>query len=225
MSSDHVVFTKSKGSIVKDIMNICTFSDYNCIKENIDGIFDKEKCMRIASTKNHKFFVAHNKTEEGDFVSFGRVLDNSIFKFKIVNYSGKKEGEVPMECFSRYIFITFGIENDKLKNTMQEVLSNKIQQMDLSAIEYAVVFYKKEGKNYVLSVVRIDKKGKYTAIGPEYELELVGEITSDNNSNDAIQTKKQKNVTKTVTKDVVGRIYVEKQDLRDVKVRSNVVKK
>ncbi|OQS55197.1 hypothetical protein EHP00_1438 [Ecytonucleospora hepatopenaei] len=235
--------------------------------------FKNEMVNKTKSDKIQKKNTAENNTESNSknitednnnidisdkqhgLFSLGRIVGNTpsdIFTFKLLSYTDKFDNVLPFEPFSKFLFLSCGIKNKNLVNTMQELFSSKIQQVDVDAIEYVVLFYYNEMcNNYILTVLRIKNKHSlsfanknlektentkekktskmlgegFDEIGPRYELFLINEYKGNSTEeNQKKKAKKNKNISKTVTKDTVGRLYVKKQDLRDVKVRSNIKK-
>ena len=225
-SKNCVIFTTKLDDPLREFIRLRD----NCyvVKESLDGFEDKEKCVRIAAKKKCDFFVTYSDK----FISFGRLVGLNLldlYKFKIESKEStisitKKNNSLPPELNSRFLVATFNT-SEKMNNLFIHLLGSKIDKIDLSAIEYAFILDRKD-EIYSFRYVRVDDD-KFTEIGPSFKMSLVNDYFDDEVAEltRVVVKKEQKNVSKTVTKDTVGRVYIEKQDLKDVKVRKSVKNK
>lgn len=248
---DTLFLSKKQSPAQKELMNILGLNLGTCInlKEDIDCRTQSEKALRIAVNKRVDFFVSmftesgknNNKTKsdkatltEGDFMSVGRVFNNQILNLitlRILEQKSFKDfpNTLPPESFVRFSVMTFGLSNE-LENLFVHILGKKILKLDLDAVNYTWIISQDDKKDDTTSTgdklrmffARISNNS-YEEIGPSFSFEITDKYFNEElGKSGQYKVKKQRNVTKNVTKDTVGRIYIDKQDLKDVKVRKSV---
>ncbi|ORD95077.1 hypothetical protein ECANGB1_2780 [Enterospora canceri] len=201
------------------------------IKEDFDTFSNSERAVRMAFKKKCTKIIGFDSERLVLSTLCGNQLLSS-YKFRITSSVSYKEinleenrelnenetGRIlPPEKYARYAVLTLGLNQTDAK-FMYHFWNSKIAKIDLDAIEYALVVEAVED-SFVLKYVRI-ASGRVEVCGPVIRMELVEKYHNDElYSSCLVKKKTTKNVTKNATKDVVGKIYLNKQDLKDIKLR------
>lgn len=197
------------------------------LKHDVDGFKDSTKILRLAEDNNCNTFIAFHTNNEtqtsNEYITLGRTFNKqilNIMQFKIID---KKDSTcfsttLPLELFSKFIVITFNCSSIE-ENFFTNLFGIQTQKIDLHALKYALVIIK-TNQTYEIKYVRILLHG-YEELGPNYKLLLQNEYFNEELFSQTIPKKraKQKNIIKTPTKDIIGKLYVSKQNLNEIKTK------
>lgn len=199
--------------------------DVTPVKTTINLGFDTDLTIRIMKKKKCGLFI--NVSKE-DILSIGRTFNDELIDFvgfKITSYKSASAFDVSgFELMVKYFVLVQNLNNSRLENLMVDLLCTKGTKITPDGIRYAWIFAKLEGKSYVLKFVRVLKDLSVEECGPLFELELTSEYHCNNDIfekalNVPKPSKKNKNIERNAFKDQIGTIHINKQDLRDVKIR------
>lgn len=129
---------------------------------------------------------------------------------------------VPAELFSKYFVVCQNMENKRMENLFVDLFSQSSTKVNLDAVRYAWIINEAQTDSKVLTVkyVRVMNDFSVEDIGPYFELLPAGEFFCGDELYEKAfsqqKVKKQKNVSKNVFKDKVGKLHIERQDLNDI---------
>ena len=200
--------------------------DYKTISEKIDPFADYEKVCQLMAKKKCALSISGFKNS----LVFARIFDNQLLeciKFKIVNAydSGDFEAE-PAEMFVKYLVLAQNFTNKRIENLFIDFFSQNTSKINLDALNYAWVLNESEGQ-FTLKFVRIyNSKTKIVQdIGPWFILQIEKEFYCGDElyekAFEVVKPKTQRNVSTTATKDKVGKLYIDKQDLKDINLKKS----
>lgn len=215
--------TKSIPKALKELLTIR--GDFTTLDESIDAFSDYEKALKLMKKKKSVISVTHNKNT----LVFIRSFDYQpleILKFTILNaLSSTDFNSIPAEFFSKYFIISQNIENKRIENFFIDFFSQRTVKIDIESVKYAWIISSSSKVEYNLKYVRVLNDFSVEDIGPSFDLKLEKEFYCG----DEIYSKafsqdkpvKQKNVSKNVFKDTVGKLHIDRQDLNDINLKKS----
>ncbi|KAL6121386.1 hypothetical protein NUSPORA_01696 [Nucleospora cyclopteri] len=221
-----LLINKNINTVQKEFATIR--GDFEFIKEEFDCYEENEKAVRLCNKKKCQFFL----NIFDNFFNMGRIQENEVlnlYKFKIINKKSYKEYEniLPPELFSKYAILISNFSNKNMENFFIDFFGQPCNKIDISALHYAWnVHYNGKEDFYTLSYIRILNNGDFTEIGPSFDLKLEKEYFNEELFEKSLekQPKKQRNVEKTVLKDRIGKVFVDKQDFKAIKIKKSLKK-
>lgn len=207
---------------LKELFNIR--GDFKQVSENLDAFSDYEKVCKLMAKKKSALCASGFKSN----LILSRCFDNQLLeciKFKVVKSLSSSDFEsIPAEMYVKYIVIVQNLTNKKIENLFIDFFSQKTVKLNVDALKYAWVINENKGL-FTLKFVRILNDSSVQDIGPYFELEIEKEFyCGDELFEQAFEVKKpkvQKNVTTNATKDKIGQLYIDKQDLKDINLKKS----
>lgn len=220
-----LILSKKLTRIQKELSNLKQNTIY--LKYDIDGFKDSTKILRLAEDNNCNTFIAFHANNEtqanNEYITMGRIFNKqilNIMQFKIIDKKDSTcfSATLPSELFSKFIIITFNCSSIE-ENFFTNLFGIQIQKIDLYALKYVLVIIKTE-QTYEIKYVRILSYG-YEELGPNYKLLLQNEYFNEELFSQTIPKRhvKQKNIIKTPMKDIIGKLYISKQNLNEIKTK------
>jgi ribosome production factor 2 len=189
--------------------------------EHINAYTDTDVTERLLRRKQCGLFLSINKEM---YLSFGRCFNDEIIdmvEFRISRHRPVSDfGPLGPALHSRYFVLLQNIDNERLANLVVDLLNKRGNKICLDGVRHAWIFSRTE-KRYLLKYVRILNDQSIEDCGPYFELELVRSYhCTEEKYQEALDLPKKSNkISKNELKDKIGRVYLEKQDLKDVKLR------
>lgn len=161
-------------------------------------------------------------------LTIGRAFNNEfidLIRFKILEAKGTAEfPAVPAQSNVRYATLIQGVADPRLANLVVDTLSQQSNAVCLAGLRYAWVFAE-EPSRFVLKYVRIRPDASIETVGPFFSLALDKayhcgeELWAQALAPPAAPLKRRKNISKSALKETIGKIHIDKQDLRDIRLR------
>lgn len=199
------------------------------LDEQIDGFADYENACKFMKKKKCGLLATNTKNQ----LVFMRTCNYQpleILKFRIIkSLSSADFKTLAAEFYSKYFVICQGVTNKRIENLFVDLLCQKAMKVNIDAIRYAWILSEgvSDGNDiiYTLKYVRVLTDLSVEDIGPYFELILENEFYCGDElygkAFAAKQPKKQKNITSNVFKDTVGRLYVDRQDLNNIRLKKS----
>jgi len=199
--------------------------DAMTIRESFDAFKDTDKIFKLMKKKKAALSISSkDDTSFSVARSFnGEPLD--IIKFRVHKMMCSADFEtLSPELYVKYFCIFLNIESKNVENLLLDLLNQPSSKVNISAVRYAWVA-SQSGKVITLKFVRVLNNLAVEDIGPYFELEVEKEFHCGEEIRDKAyaveKPKTQKNVTKNAFKDKIGRVYMEKQDLKNINVKKS----
>lgn len=192
------------------------------VKDGMNPFDSTELVERLMKKKKAALFI--NVTKDQRLV-MGRTFNDEVIdmvEFTIDSYrSVSSFGCAGPELHAKYYVILQNINDSRMENLIVDLFNMKSAKVCLESIRYAWVFAKSE-VGYVLKYVRILRDLSVEDCGPMFEMALARSYHCDEELyKKAIDepVRSRKGVKTNEFRDKVGKIHVDKQDLRDVRLR------
>ncbi|ELQ76210.1 Protein required for biogenesis of the ribosomal 60S subunit [Trachipleistophora hominis] len=176
----------------------------------------------IAAMRKRKCNIFLN--ESGNKLAVGRIYEDEvldIIEYEIIEKKGFVSGGTALG--SKYLMLFLGL-SERERNLWTDVLYQRSSQINLDAIMYVFVLTRQENE-FVLSLCTRDK---LELVGPFYKLKVMREKYCDSalfkTALGTQKPKKMKNVTVDEQKTKVGKVYVNKQDFKDLRLKKGIFK-
>ncbi|KAH9411573.1 hypothetical protein HK407_04g06780 [Ordospora pajunii] len=202
-------FSTIRGDAVSVRENV---SPFDCV-EKIERLMKKKRCGVFFSVTKEKRLV------------IGRVFNDEmidIAEFSIDKYMSVSDFEcVSPELHMKYFVVVQNIDDARLENLVVDMLNMKSNKVCLDNIRYCWVFARSEA-GYVLKYVRVMKDLSIENCGPLFEMQLIRSHHCDEEVyKKAIDEpgRGRKNIKKNVFNDKIGTLHINKQDLREVRLK------
>ncbi len=192
------------------------------VKEELDAYSENDRVVQLMKKKKCELFIGENS----GMIVLGRTFNNEIldmYKFKICESRGSSSFVgLPPEFASKYFVIVLNCEDKRLENLVVDILHQKSHDMNIECTRYAWIFCSFEGK-YILKYVRVSDTCSVEDIGPFFVLEeIVKYNCGDEMWREATKCEKKrkiKNVEKNECKEIIGKMHIDRQDLRDIRLK------
>ncbi|ELA41366.1 uncharacterized protein VICG_01607 [Vittaforma corneae ATCC 50505] len=202
--------------------------DFLALEEDIDCFADYEKTCKLMKKKKCALSVASTK----EHLVFVRVYDYQpleILKFRISkSFSSADFGSVPAELYSKYFVICQQIENKRIENFLVDFFSQHSTKVNIDSVRYAWIIGQtshQSERTFTLKYVRVLNDLSVEDIGPHFELVLEKEFYCGDELYEKAfacsQPAKQRNVSKNVFRDTVGKLHIDRQDLNDINLKKS----
>lgn len=209
-------------SSLKELVNIR--GDSKIVSEKIDAFSDYEKVCQLMAKKKCALCVSGFK----DSLVIARTFNNQLLeciKFKVLKALSSADFEsIPAEMYVKYIVLIQNVTNKKIENLFIDFFNQKTTKINLDALKYAWILNESKGL-FTLKFVRILNDKSIQDIGPYFEMQIEKEFyCGDELYEEAFEVSKpkvQKNVSTNATKDKIGKLYIDKQDLKDVNLKKS----
>ncbi|ADM11411.1 uncharacterized protein Eint_041220 [Encephalitozoon intestinalis ATCC 50506] len=192
------------------------------IQEKISAFDCVEQVEKLMKKKKSGIFISVTKE---NLLVIGRTFNDEIIdmvEFKINKYQPVSDFEcVSPELHMKYFVVLENINNPRLESLVIDLFNMRSSKVCLEGIRYSWVFARTES-GYVLKYVRVLKDLSVEDCGPLFEMELARSYhCSDELYKKALDepSKPRRNTTKNLFNDRIGTIYIDKQDLRDIKLK------
>ncbi|KAM0681019.1 rRNA-binding ribosome biosynthesis protein rpf2 [Glugoides intestinalis] len=198
--------------------------DFFTLEESIDALSSYEKACKLMKKKKCALLL----TAVNDSLCIARTYDYQpleILKFKALkSLSSSDFDTVPAELFAKYAVVCIGLKNKRIENLFVDLFCQKSVKIDIDSVKYSWVISQDEKTAiYTIKFVRILKNSSIEDIGPCFELQLEKEFYCGDDLYEkafaVAKPKKQKNVTKTAFKETIGKLHIEKQDLKEINLK------
>ncbi|AFN82889.1 hypothetical protein EROM_041230 [Encephalitozoon romaleae SJ-2008] len=194
------------------------------IHEKVNPFDCAEQIEKLMKKKKSGMFISITKDS---LLVIGRTFNDEIIdmvEFKINRYLSVTDFEcVGPELHMKYFVVLQNINNKRLENLIVDFFNKKSSKVCLEGIRYSWVFTKTED-GYVLKYVRVLKDLNVEDCGPLLEMELVRSYhCSDELYKKALDEPKKpkKNISKNLFNDKIGTLHIDKQDLRDIRLKKS----
>jgi len=208
---------KQSSKPVKELLTIR--GDFVALEESN---LDYEKTCKLMKKKKCALSLELN----GDKLAITRIFDAEPLErteFRIQKAQSSSDfATVPAELFSRYYVVCQNIENKRMENLFVDLFSQCSSKVNLDAVKYAWIINESQADGRVITVkyVRVMNDFSVEDIGPYFELVPTSEFFSGDELYEKAfsqpKAKKQKNVSKNVFKDKIGKLHIERQDLTEI---------
>ncbi|KAI5169805.1 ribosome production factor 2 [Pancytospora epiphaga] len=200
--------------------------DSMSVSEDFNAHTDPDRTLKLMKKKKSSFFISMK--EGGSSLAIGRTYDSQFLElvnFKVLKaLSSTDFSAVPAEISVKYFLLFINIGNERLENMIMDLFSQQTHEVNLRGIRYAWIF-SKSGEIYTLKFVRVMNDLSVEDIGPYFELEMETEFYCGDELWKAAlgekKTKKKKNVEKTGLKERIGKVHVDRQDLKDIRLKKS----
>lgn len=181
--------------------------------ERMERLMKKKKSgLFMSVTKDRRFVIGRNFNDE--------IID--MAEFKVNGFQSVSDfGCVSPELHMKYFVVLQNISSSRLENLVIDLFNMKSSKVCLESIRYAWIFARTEA-GHVLKYVRVLKDFTVEDCGPLLEMELVRSYhCSEELYGKAVDepSKPKKNVTRSLLNDKVGTLHIDKQDLRDIRLK------
>ncbi|KAI5149703.1 ribosome production factor 2 [Enteropsectra breve] len=215
--------TKKAPRAIKELMQIR--GDASFMKETVDCYSDNQQALKHMKKMDSSLLISHTGEEQ---LVLGRTFNNEfmeLIKFKInVIKSSQDFSTLPPEPYVKYFILVQNIKNKFLENLFIDIFAQKSHEIDIGAIRYAWIINQNE-KIFTMKYVRVMNDLSIEDIGPYFEMEIEKEFYCGDvirtEATDLPSVRKIKNVEKNEFKDTIGKIHIDKQDLKDINLRKN----
>jgi len=216
--------TKTPHAAVRELVKLR--GDSVEIKEQLNAYKEPEMMAKVVRKQRATLFVSNNDPEH---LVLGRIYDGEVLemiKFRIVSIKSSKEFEaLSPELNMKYYVLLQGIEDKRMENFILDFLAQRSHEVDLKGIRYGWIVNSSSSNDYILKYVRVLLDNTVEDIGPFFELKLESKYYCDDEvyskAFDKAPKKKDKNVSKNAFKDTMGKLHIDRQDLRNVNLRKS----
>lgn len=199
--------------------------DFHSLEEDIDVYSEYEKACQLMKKKKCSLLVSiHRNT-----LVLMRTYDNrplEIFKFSILKSMSSSDFKtVPAELFTKYFIVIMNLQNKRLENLFVDFFNQKSKDVNIDGVRYSWIIQQDKEGTVTMKFVRVMNDLSIEEIGPYFELKMEKEFYCGDELYEKAFTvekkKKQKNVTKNVFKDTVGKLHIERQDLKEINLKKS----
>ncbi|UYI27506.1 ribosome production factor 2 [Encephalitozoon cuniculi] len=183
-----------------------------------------EKIEKLMKKKRSGLFLSVTKERH---LVIGRAFNDELIdmvEFKINRYLSVSDFECAgPELHMKYFVVLQNINNSRLENLVVDFFNMKSSKVCLESVRYSWVFARTE-EGYVLKYVRVLKDLSVEDCGPLLEMELVRSYhCSDELYKKSLgePSKPRKNTAKNLFSDRIGTLHIDKQDLRDIRLKKS----
>ncbi|KAI4291159.1 ribosome production factor 2 [Pancytospora philotis] len=199
--------------------------DSAALSESLDCFKDADATLKLMKKKKAAFFVS--STDEKTLV-LGRAYDSQfleLVKFNVKSMRGSADfPSVAPELYVKYFVLLQGITNPRLENMLVDLFHQRTRAVCLQGIRYAWVIAQVGGV-YTLKFVRVLTDHSIEDVGPFFEMTVASEFyCGDDLWKEALgpqKAKKKVKTEKTATKDVIGKIHLDRQDLSEIQLKKS----
>lgn len=199
--------------------------DAAVLKEEFDTYADADRTLKLMKKKKAALFISH--IGESHLV-LGRSYDGQfidLVKFKIQRMLSSSDFQsLAAEVHVKYFLLFQGIADARLENLLADAFHQSSREVDLCGLRYAWIFHQHD-RLLTLKFVRVLKDMSVADVGPFFELAIEKEYFCGEDlwsaALDVKKVKKVKNTEKNVFKDRIGKVHVDRQDLKDIKLKKN----
>ncbi|TBU09722.1 hypothetical protein CWI39_0046p0010 [Hamiltosporidium magnivora] len=220
--------TNSSDSFLKELVHLR--SNTKTISISKKELHDHLEIQKIISKNKSSLFITGYKSKNNEeILKIGRLYNNEIIesldckilsnkKMKDINYHGPIPGVI-------YGIFFLGINDERLENLFSDIFCQKVKKINREYFNYNLIISKIENNKYVLKLVNINKNLDVIDVGPILEFEIINSFMCDDDVFsgfcDLFSRKKTKNIHKDSNKDKIGTLHIQKQDLKNLKIRKN----
>ncbi|RVD92618.1 Brix domain-containing 1 [Tubulinosema ratisbonensis] len=216
--------TKDSLKLAKQITNLRKES--KLIQQKIE---DKEELLELVHKKSYKFYLSVQKKKKAFEIMVGRFYEDEeidFIRFKVNEFKDVSQFDaISPECNLVY-FLLFKNLNEREENLFLDLFGYKRRKISTEYLKYYLII-SKENNIFTIKLNRICELSE--EIGPRFILEMKDSFFCDDRlfeeSFEVIKQGKVKNVKRNEFNDKVGRIYVEKENFKDIKFKRNKVYK
>lgn len=177
-----------------------------------NNIFDNLAPVKHKLTKsNASIFIAYNK----DILTIGRTHNDEfidVLEFTVQNYTNL----IDYELNARYFLVFIGENDKRVENLFIDIFGYKGKEIAISEVKNMLVIQKNDEKyNFVL------KNAEKVLFEFNITLNKKWHCEEDvfENACCVVKKKKQKNIDKNDMGDVIGKLHMEKQDLKELQLK------
>lgn len=193
------------------------------ISEGFDTYKEADATLKLMKKKHAAFFIG---TADNKRLSIGRAYDGQFLEllaFDVVTVRSSADfPTVAPEPYTKYFVVCQGIADSRIENMFLDLFHQRTHEVALGGIRYAWIISQVD-KVFTLKYVRVLNDLTVEDIGPFFELRLSAEFTcGDDVWTTALniqKVKKQRNTEKTGTKDRIGKLHIDRQDLKGIKLK------
>lgn len=195
------------------------------VKQKIELCSEKDLLEKLAiKLKCSLFFSIQTNKKDMNYVSIGRLYDNEIIeyvRFRLQDFKPVSFFKKSPEKSCKYFLVMKGLST-RLSNLLLDMFSTKMSDICIDHVRYALVLC--DGDVFSLRYTKISADGMED-VGPYFEMEKIDEYFCDESefkkSLGVLHDKKQKNVEQDESMRKVGRLYIQKQNLREINMKKS----
>ena len=204
----------------------CTILD----AQPVDAYSDPEGALRLMSKTRSSLVIPATPTR----LTLGRSYDGQfldLLSFSLLaSLPSSSFPTVSPEPSVKYFVLLLGLSDSRLQNLLLDLFRQRTHSVSLAGIRYAWVISQSAPGQLSIKYTRVLTDSTLEDIGPAIELKKEASYACEEETwRQYIEPEKskkhkekktaEKNVERNALREKVGRVYVDKQDLRDVSVR------
>eukprot|EP00866_Antonospora_locustae_P000239 jgi/Antlo1/239/1910 len=196
------------------------------VKQKVESSMEKDLLEKLAiKLKCSLFFSVQTKKKDLSYISIGRLYDNEIIdyvRFKLIDFKPVSFFKKSPEKSCKYFLVMKSLSS-RMSNLLLDMFSTKMSDICIDHLRYALVL---SGKDtcFSLRYTRVSADG-LEDVGPRLEMEKMDEYFCDEDmfrkSLGVQECKKQKNVRQDESMRKVGRLHIQRQDLREINLKKS----
>ncbi|XP_029163584.1 ribosome production factor 2 homolog [Nylanderia fulva] len=204
-----------------------TLRDISSLRGDCTVKLDKEKKNYFDTPpKTSELFISVNDRKNGDkILTMGRSFDGEyleLMEFTILESKPIKESKMKPEIGAKYFLVFQGVDDPRIQNFFIDFLNCGGKEVSLDCVLYSFIISRIGDTLYTVKYVKILDSG-LEEVGPSFLLESKRMYFCDEETFKRAcyqeRPKKARNVKKNEFNDRIGRVHIEKQDLRDIRIR------
>lgn len=196
------------------------------VNQKVESSIDKDLLEKLAiKLKCSLFFSVQTNKKDMSYISIGRLYDNEIIdyaRFKLLDFKPASFFKKSPEKSCKYFLVMKGL-SARMSNLLLDMFSTKMSDICIDHVRYALVLSGRD-TTFSMRYTRVSADG-LEDVGPYLEMEKMDEYFCDEEvfekSLDIKQGKRQKNVRQDESMRKVGRLYIQRQDLREINLKKS----
>lgn len=191
------------------------FISSSILYKNINCLDNHDTLVSVMKKRNCRLFVNYYRKEEIDFISFGRLIDDKLeyIKYKILdNHPFTSTG--PLINSKNILY--FKNVPITVHSLFTDLFYQPSQCIHLDSIQNVVIF---ERNDHIYNF-HVKSVHDLSVIGPFLKLEILEESLINHN----IRPKKKEKNVKVDNQRKTGKIYLNKQDLKGLRLKKGIFK-
>lgn len=209
----------------KTVRELLTIRGDCCsLKEDFDAFSSPERALKLMRKKNAALLISSTPSS----ITVGRMFDAELLELiRFKTLSALSTSDFPTlspELYVKYFLVLQNIESKRIENLLIDLLYQPTSKVNIDAVKYAWIA-SQAGNAITLKFVRVLNDSSVEDIGPLFELEVEREFYCGDDlygkAFASAKPKTRKNVSSNVFKDKVGRVYIDRQDLKDINLKKS----
>lgn len=211
-----IIYDNKKSKFKNPISDLSNFfPNKSTIYKNINVLSDKENLCSNLRKRKCKFCLNYFFTKEKEYLNFIRFFDDKIEFIETEILIANKFLKNGLLIGSKNLFFFKKLSN-QMRSFFTDLFYEPSNFIDIDSIKN-VIFIENENQNIFFNVQKISD---FTEIGPNFKLKIIDEYLIEYKNE---IKKKQKNL-KITNQRTSGRVYVNKQDLKGLRLKKGIFK-